>query len=223
MISIDAKKRETKGRKTRALKKQGILPAVLYGPKIKNINLELSLKDFEKIYKEAGASTLISLKMGATKYPVLIYEVKSDPLTGKYEHVDFYQPILTEEVSAMVPLVFIGESLAVKDFGGTLIKEIQEIEVKALPEKLPHEIRVDISVIRNLGDEVLVKDLIIPDGVKIEKNPEDIVVLVTSPEKMEEELVKPAEEEAEKIEEAKKEERLSSSDKEEQNEEKKSE
>jgi len=190
------------GGKVEQLRKQGILPAVLYGPEIKNVNIQLDLKQFNKVYNEAGESSLISLEVEGKKYSVLIHEVKNNPLTGSPVHVDFYQPILTEEVSAWVPLVFEGESLAVKDLGGTLIKEVQEIEVKALPEKLPHEIKVNISRIKTFEDEILVKDLELPEGVKVEKDPEDMIPL-----EKEEELEKPAEEEAEKVEGVEKEEK----------------
>ena len=183
MITIEVKKRETVGRTVKKIRKQGILPAVLYGPEIKNINIELILKDFEKAYKEAGESSLISLKIGKENYSVLVHEVKNDPLTGRPIHVDFYQPILTEEVEAWVPLVFEGEAPAVKDLGGTLIKEVQEIEVKALPEKLPHEIKVDVSCLKTFEDEILVKDLNLEEGVSTKKEPEDIIALVTPPEK----------------------------------------
>lgn len=201
MITIQAKKRESTRRKVEKLRKQGIIPAVLYGPEIKNMNVELNLKDFEKVYKEAGESSLISLKIDKDSYPVLIHEVKNDPITGVPLHVDFYQPILTEEVEAWVPLVFQGEAPAVKDLGGTLIKEVQEIEVKALPEKLPHEIKIDVSSLKTFEDEILVKDLKLPEGVSVDKEPEDIIALVTPPEKEEEEFEKPVEEEAEKVEE----------------------
>ena len=214
MIKIEAQKRELSGKKTRV---ENGLPGVLYGPKIKNISLKLDPKKFEKVYKEEGESSLISLEIEDKKYPVLIHEVKNHPLTGKPIHVDFYQPILTEEVEASVPLIFEGESSAVKDLGGTLIKEIQEIEVKALPEKLPHEIKVDISVLKTFEDEILVKDLNLPADVKIEKEPEDMIASVTPPQK-EEELEKPVEEEAEKIDKVEGEEKEESTSEEEKNE-----
>ncbi len=198
MITLDAKKRETAGRAVEKLRKQQIMPAVLYGPEIKNMNIEIDLKDFEAVYKKAGESSLISLKVGKDSYSVLIHEVKLDPLKGTPLHADFYQPILTEEVEASVPLVFEGEPPAVKELGGTLIKEVQEIEVKALPEKLPHEIKVDVSSLETFEDEILVKDLKLGEGVSVNKEPGDIIALVTPPQK-EEELEKPAEEEAEKV------------------------
>ena len=178
------------------------MPAILYGPEIKNIALEIQLKEFEKIYKQAGKSSLISLKTAAKNYSVLIHKIEIDPLTNKPLHVDFYQPILTQEVEALVPLVFEGESLAVKDLGGTLIKEIQEIEVRALPEKLPHEIRVNISNLKTFEDEILIKDLNLPEGVRATRGLDEIVALAKPAQKVEEELEKPIEEEVEKVEKA---------------------
>lgn len=204
MLSIQIEKRDIIGKKVKDLRSKGLLPAVLYGPEIENINIQLGLKDFEKIYKQAGESSLISLKLGKDSYSVLVHEVKLDPLKGIPIHVDFYQPILTEEVEAWVPLVFEGEAFAVKDLGGTFIKEVQEIEVKALPEKLPHEIKVDISSLKTFEDEIKVKDLILSEGVTVKKDPDDMIALVTPPER-EEEVEKPVEEEVEKIEKAEKE------------------
>ena len=139
---------------------------------------------------------MISLEVGNDKFSVLVYDIKKDPLTNGPIHIDFYQPILTEEVEAFVPIVFEGESLAVKDLGGTLIKEIQEVEVSALPQNLPHEIKVDISSLKAFEDEILIKDLIIPENVKVLKEPNEVVANVAAPEmeKIEKELEKPIEE-----------------------------
>ena len=102
MLILKAKIRKDLGKKVKVLRKHGILPAVLYGPKIKNFSIEIDFKEFENIYKEAGESSLISLEIDSDKFPVLIHDVKKDPLTGKPIHADFYQPILTEEVEATV-------------------------------------------------------------------------------------------------------------------------
>lgn len=202
MLTLKAKIREKIGKEVKSLRKKDILPAVLYGPKIKNLNIELDLKEFENIFEQAGESSLISLEVGQDKFLVLIHEIKKDPLTEKLIHVDFYQPILTKEVEAAVPIVFEGESPAVKELDGTLIKEIQEIEVKALPQNLPHEIKVSIENLKTFEDEILIKDLKLPEGVKIQKEPNEIVAVVTPPEKVEEELEKPIEEKVEEVEEA---------------------
>ena len=98
MISIKAEKREELGRKASNLRDRGILPGVLYGPKVENMNIQLDLKDFSKLYEDAGASTLISLEVGEKKFSVLIHEIKKDPMTEDPIHVDFYQPNLEKEI-----------------------------------------------------------------------------------------------------------------------------
>jgi len=204
MLTLQTKKREITGKKVKELRQKGILPAVLYGPEIKNLNIELDSKEFENIYKEARESSLISLEIGDKNFSVLIHEVKKDPLTGKPIHADFYQPILTEEVEATVSIVFEGEALAIKELGGTLVREISEIEVKALPKDLPHEIKVNISGLKTFDDEILVKDLKLPQGVTVQRDKNEIVAVVTPPEteKIEEELEKPVEEKPEEVEKA---------------------
>ena len=206
MLTLSAKIRKTLGKNVKALRKKGILPAVLYGPKIKTSPLKIDEKQFEKVYKEAGESTLISLEIETKKAPVLIHEVRNDPLTEKPIHVDFYQPILTEEVEATVSIVLEGEAPAVKELDGTLIREISEVEVKALPQNLPHEIRVNVESLKTFEDEILIKDLRVAEGVKIQRKPNEIVAIVSPPEKVEEELEKPIEEKVEEVEKVEKEE-----------------
>jgi len=202
MLTLSAKIRKDLGKKAGKIRKNGMIPAVLYGPKIKPQPIEINLNQFKKVLKEAGESSLVSLQVDQKKYMVLIHAFDKDPLTSEIIHIDFYQPILTKEVEVAVPLAFEGEAPAVKDFGGTFIKEISEIAVKALPEKLPHEIKVNISSLKTFEDEILVKDLNFPEGVKILRDPDDIVALVTPPEKVEEELEKPIEEKVEEVEKA---------------------
>lgn len=218
MLILAAKIRKEVGKKVKVLRKKDILPAVLYGHKIKNLNLELNLKEFEKIYKEAGESSLITLVITKgedegkasspslniegekQKFLVLIHDIQFDHLTEKPIHIDFYQPELKEEVEVTVPLIFEGEAPAVKDLGGTLVKNISEVEVKALPQNLPHEIKIDIGNLKTFEDNILIKDLIVSKEVKILKGPEEIVAAVARPEKVEEELEKPVEEKVEEVE-----------------------
>lgn len=204
MLVLKAKIREKTGKKVKNLRQKSILPAILYGPKTKNLPLEMNLKEFEKVYKEAGESSLISLQVSDSgnkeKILVLIHEVKKDQLSEKPIHVDFYQPILNKEVEVTVPIIFEGEALAVKELGGTLVKEIQEVVVKALPQNLPHEIKVNIGSLKTFEDEILIKDLKVGEGVKIRREANEIVAVVTPLEKVEEELEKPIEEKVEEVE-----------------------
>jgi large subunit ribosomal protein L25 len=227
-LVLTAKIRQTSGKKLKALRKKGLLPAVVYGPKTKSIALEVDYQSFEKIYKEAGESSLISLEIDPSantsvgaysktlerkqKIPVLIHEIDKNPLTDKFIHVDFYQVPLTERVEAKVPLIFEGTSLAVKDLGGTFVKNISDLEVKALPQNLPKEIKIDISKLKTFEDHILVRDLKLPQDVQILKDSGEIIARVAPPSKVEEELEKPIEEkieEVEKVEDKKKKEEVS--------------
>lgn len=200
MITLTVKIRKNLGKEVKNLREKGLLPGVLYGPKIKNLSLEIDLKEFKKAYQTAGESSLISLEVDKKKFLVLIHAVEFNPLSQEPIHVDFYQPKLDEEITATIPLVFEGVSLASKDLGGTLVRNIQEVEVKALPQSLPHEIKVQIDKLKTFEDNILIKDLIVSKEVKILKKPEEIVALVTPLEKVEEELEKPVEEKPEEVE-----------------------
>ncbi|MDP2966894.1 MAG: 50S ribosomal protein L25 [bacterium] len=200
MLTLSVKIRKDLGKKVKKIREKGIIPAILYGPKIKNIPLEVDLKEFEKVYQGAGESSLIQILVGQKKFLVLIHALEIDAISQKPIHIDFYQPKLDEEITATVPLVFEGQAPAVKDLGGTLVRNIHELEVKALPQNLPHEIKVDISKLKTFEDNILVKDLIIPKEVKILKTPQETIAFVSEPEKIEEELEKPIEEKVEEVE-----------------------
>ena len=204
MLNLSAKIRKEKSRKTKFLRKKGKIPAILYGPKLENIPLELDYKSFEKVYKEAGESSLVSLKIKGEKktYQIIIYDVQEDSLTGNFIHIDLYQPSLEKKIEATVPLEFFGESEAIKNLGGTLVKNITEIQVKALPQDLPHQIRVNIEKLKNFEEHIKISDLEIPKGVEVLKDAREIVVSVLPPTKVEEELEKPIEEKVEEVEKA---------------------
>lgn len=203
MISLQAKTRNKFGRQTKTLRKKGVLPAVLYGEGIKeNITLEVKEKEFERVFKEAGESSLVQLEVNSEQHEVLIHQIARDPLSGKFVHVDFFCPSMKKEIEAEVPLVFEGASPAVGDLGGILVKEIQTAEVKGLAHNLPREIRVNIGKLKTFEDRVLVKDLTVPEGVSILRAPEEIVALVTPPrEEIEEEKPVTIEKEAKEREE----------------------
>lgn len=219
MPLLSAKIRKEIKRGLKDLRKKDILPAVLYGPEIENLNLELDLKEFEKVYKEAGESSLVSLNVKGQKekFLVLIHAIQSAPVSGKPVHIDLYQPVLKEEVEVTVPIIIEGKSLAIKNLEGTLVKHFLNIEVRALPQKLPKEIKVNVGKLKTFDDYILIKDLQLPEGVKVQRDPEEILISVSPPEKIEEE--KPVEEKKEEVEEKKEEPSSSkvSGDKEEKN------
>ena len=202
MLSLNVKSRQAFGKKAKALRKKGLLPAIVYGPKTRPISIELDYKDFERAYKEAGESSLIKLELSELNknYLVLIHEIEREPMSGKISHVDFYQAPLTEEIEVKIPLIFEGEAPAVKELGGTLVKNIFEIEVKGLVQNLPKEIKVNVNHLKSFDDNILIKDLKVPAGIKVLKDREEIIAHAAPPERIEEELKKPIEEKVEEVE-----------------------
>jgi large subunit ribosomal protein L25 len=164
------------------------IPAVLYGKKIKNISLWINEKDFQKIYSQAGESTIFKVSIdGKDERNVLIKEVQKDILDGRPIHADFYQVRMDEEIEATVEIEFIGESPAVKELAGVLVKNIDEVDVKCLPGDLPPKFIVNVSQLKTFDDYIYIKDLKVSEKVEILADPETVVAMV-SPPRSEEEL-----------------------------------
>ncbi|MBU2633302.1 50S ribosomal protein L25 [Patescibacteria group bacterium] len=180
-IQLKAEKRDIFRKKLKEARKRGQIPAVMYGSEQENTSLFVQRVDFEKAWRKAGESVVIELEIGKEKAQVVINDVALDPLTHKPQHVDFYAVDLKKKITASVPLVFIGESSAVKNLGGVLVKVIHDIEVEGLPESLPKEIEVDISALETFEDKVMVKDLKLSEGINVAIDGEDAVALVEKP------------------------------------------
>jgi large subunit ribosomal protein L25 len=181
MTILKAEKREIVGKGIKRIRKQGKIPGVLYGAGEKGLLLQLSEKEFDKVFSQAGESSLIELEIEGNKKNVLIHEVALDPVGDKPLHVDFLQVRMDKPIKAKIPLSFEGESGAVKNLGGILVKVMHELEVEALPKDLPHEIKVDISGLQSLEDRVRVSDLKISKEVKVIAPKDEILVLVETP------------------------------------------
>ena len=198
MADIQAKKREIFGKKVKTLRKEGLVPAELYGNKLDNMHLSVAAKEFSKVYKEAGESSVVNLVLDNKKIPVLIYDMSANSITGEISNIDFYAVNMDEKIRTSVPLVFSGDSLAVKD-GGILVKSMQELEIEALPADLPQHINVDLSALAEIHNSIHIKDLKIGDKVKVFVDPEAVVATVIEMAK-EEEVVKPVSVEEVKVE-----------------------
>lgn len=191
-IQLKSQARDIKTQQPKKIRKQGLIPAVLYGHNVANQNLTISFNEFERVFRKAGESTIIELLTEDGKtHPVLIHDVQAHYLQSTPEHVDFYEVSMTEKLQAGVALEFIGESNAVKAMGGTLVKVLNEIEVECLPADLPHNIVVDISSLKTLEDVITVKDLKIPAKVTVITAEEELVVKVQPPRDVEAELAQP--------------------------------
>lgn len=182
MPEISAKQRTEVGKHLNPLRREGILPAVLYGPGVESMPLTVAKRDFEKVLREAGETSLVALKVaGGKSYNVLIHDVAKDPLTLEPIHADFYAVKMDRPIEAKVPLAFIGDSPAVENEGGILVRVLHELEVKALPKDLPHEIAVDAARLGKIGDKIHVRDLVLPAGVTALAPADEAVALVEPP------------------------------------------
>lgn len=191
--TLSAQKRTTKGQYVRA---EGLVPAVIYGAAGDSVSLSLSLKDFTKLYKAAGESSLIDLTIdGKDGGKVLVQDVQFDPTNDRPMHVDLRRIDMKKEMTARVELRIVGESPAVKEAGGTLVRNVHEVEVKCLPSNLVSHIDVDVSVLKTFDDVIKIKNLVVPAGITITRpNAEDLVIKAAPA--LTEEEIKAMEEEA---------------------------
>ena len=175
-IPLTAQKRTILGRKVKTLRKEGFIPAHVYGHKIETIHVQVKAADFKKVFEEAGETGIVDLQVDDTKHPTLIRNLQIHPVTDEPLHIDFYQVNLSEKVKVNVPLEVAGVAPAEQKKVGLLLTPVSEIEVEALPADLPESIEVDVSKLENIGDEIRVKDLPI-DKSKVEVLAEEDLVV----------------------------------------------
>ena len=178
METLEAKKRDNKENLDK-IRKGGEMPAVFYGRKTESTSITIPAGKFKSVWKEAGESTVFTLKIDGKELQVLIHDIDIHPVTDEVRHVDFYVVEKGQMVKVAVSIEFVGESPAVKKLGGTLIKVLHEIEVEAEPKDLPKNIEIDISSLENFGDHIAIKDLKLPTEVKILADSEDVIVSVS--------------------------------------------
>jgi len=144
------------------------IPAVLYGPGLANQNLKVRRTDLEKAVEAGGESTLVNLEIdGATAVKILLKDLQFHPLKSTLRHVDLYQVDMNKKITTEIPVHFVGESKAVKELGGMLVKNMDSIEVECLPGDLVSHFDVDLSALKEIHDSVKVSDLKIPAGMHI--------------------------------------------------------
>lgn len=175
-FTLTATKREETGKAVRKLRESERMPAVVYGPKQETESITLSLPEFTKILRDAGESSVIELSGLGKSIQVLIHEVDRDPVTTVPRHADFYAIEKGAKVEVDVPLVFVGESPAVKA-GANLVKVMHELPIEAEAANLPHEIEVDISILVEIGDQIHVKNLKLPTGVVATVEEDEVIAL----------------------------------------------
>jgi large subunit ribosomal protein L25 len=194
-LELTAEKRTVTGKKVKQLRREGVIPAVLYGHERQAVPLQLEIRALDRVLNQAGMAQLISLKVDRAK-PVmaLAREVQRDPITRRLLHVDFYQVIMTEKLTTTASLVLMGEASAVKVEGGVLIQGLGEVEIECLPGDLVEHIEVDLSKLVNIDDTLFVKDLQVPSTIQIMTDSEEMVAKVIHIRRPVEEVVEEVEE-----------------------------
>ncbi len=181
-FSLMAATRSEVGKRVKNVRSAGSLPAVVYGPGVTPKAIQLNPSEFQKLYRSAGMSTLVDLSVdGSTAVKVLIQEVQPNPLTMRPQHVDLRQIRMDEELTVEVPIKFQGEAPAVKGMAGTLVHPYDALTVTCLPADLPHEIMIDLSVLKTFEDVITVADLKLPAGVKVLEDASTTVATVSAP------------------------------------------
>lgn len=158
-----------------------VIPGVLYGKGVENKSLKIKKVEFEKAFSDAGESNLISLDLGTGAVKVLVKDIQRDVLKHTFTHVDFYQVNMKEKITAEIPLHFIGESKAIKELGGVLIKDMDHLEVECLPGDLADHIDVDISVLKTFDDAIRINDLVLPKGIMATSHTNEMIAAVREP------------------------------------------
>ena len=180
-IKINASPRKTVRKGVKALRREGQLPAVLYGRNFETLPIMFDYRETSRVIQRLGSSTLVVIDLGEESHYALIREKQRDVIKGNLLHVDFQVVSLTEKVHAEVSVELIGESPAVKDLGGLIIVNNEQLEVEALPRDLPDRIEIDISSLQEIGDTIYVRDLTLEGEVTILADEDEPIVLITLP------------------------------------------
>lgn len=175
---IQAEPRKVTGKQVKALRRAGLVPAVIYGAGLTPMAIELKARDAEKALVRATGATLFDLELGSETHKVLVREVQRGSIRRDLRHVDFLKVAMDQLIRAVVPIELLGEAPAVKTLGGVLVTSVQAIEVEALPADLPDRISISIETLEKIDDKITVADLPLGKGVKVLTSAEDVVARV---------------------------------------------
>lgn len=180
MLILEAQKRDNTVDLSK-LRKEGKIPAVFYGKKTESTPITLVHKEFVKAWHTAGESGVITIKTPEGSFDTLIKEVNLDPVTDIPRHADFYVFEKGKKIEVDVPLEFVGVAPVVKDLGGSLVKALHEIKISADPQHIPHDIKVDVSLLVDFDSKILASDLVMPTGVVLVELPTEVVASAARP------------------------------------------
>lgn len=179
---IEAVKRSVIGKQVKALRREGKLPAILYGSTIEPTPILMDLKLASNTLNHIASSALVTINLEGEALVSLVREKQRNVLTGMLTHVDFQVVSMKEKIRTNVSVEIHGEAPAVKNFNGILVQNVDELEVEALPADLPERIVVDVSGLEMIGKSIRLSDLVLPEKITVLEDPNLILVVVTAPE-----------------------------------------
>lgn len=177
-VILIANERKTIGKQVKALRRQGLLPAVMYGVGVDPLPIELDEKVASRALEKVGRSTLIDLKVGQKTHKVLVREFQRDVIRRDILHVDFLVVAMDVVISAVVPVVLVGEAPAMEELGGIIVSGLNEIEVEALPADLPEQVTADIGGLATMSDVITAGDLDLGEKVTLITDPGETIANV---------------------------------------------
>lgn len=180
-VVLKATKRDVTGKQVKALRREGKLPAVIYGRHTEPVNILLDAHAASLALAKASSSTLVTVDVDGKEYPVLVREKQRDFIKNRLLHVDFLAVSLTEKLRATVSLNFVGVSPAVKDFNAVFVHNLEQFHVECLPADLPERIDIDISMLKRVGDAIRVGDISLSDKIRVLENPDTVVCVASAP------------------------------------------
>ena len=180
-VVLKAVKREVIGKQVKAMRREGQLPAVIYGRHLEPIAISLEAHAASIAMGKLTSSSLITIELDGKEYPSLVRERQRNFIKGNLTHIDFLAVDLKEKIRATVRLEFVGVSGAVKDYNGVLVKNIEKLEVECLPTDLPERISVDIAALAQIGNSIRVRDLATSDAIRILNDEDETIAVATAP------------------------------------------
>lgn len=195
-VVLKATKRGVAGKQVKAMRREGKLPAVIYGRHTEPVNIALDAHAASLALAKITSSSIVTLDVDGTEYPALVREKQRDFIKNRLLHVDFLAVSLTEKLRTTVALHFVGVSGAVKDYNAVFVHNLEQFHVECLPTDLPERIDVDIAILARVGDVIRVKDVTLSDKIRVLENPDTVVAVASAP-KVEETVGVPGAEGAE--------------------------
>jgi large subunit ribosomal protein L25 len=176
---IKASLRKVTGKQVGVLRRQGMLPGVIYGRHMQSTPIVMNLREAARMLGSHSASSLVNIDLDGEIHSTLVREKQRDFIRGTLLHVDFQAISLTEKIRTKVVVEFAGVSPAVKELNGFIVAGLDELEVECFPQFLPEKIVVDVGTLAKIGDGLYVRDVIVPDNVTLLDHPEAVIAVVT--------------------------------------------